>query len=564
MIRDWTSKLKEEMKRTDRGLIWLGPIVVLVVVIILTLMYGWVGSIGTGPPSDETPGGKDLTAFQTPLSPQTVPPGRGPQQVNHPQFPVGIGRGQMRLINKPTFPAGIGNGQMRLINQARPGGPFLGLSLVPPGPAVSKELGIKAGKGLYIESVIPDSPAFSAGIKTGDVLLKADRKQVNSLGQMDLILQKKKAGNVLKLLVNRNGRKKSFHVKLANAPRGIQAGLVRKPNWMGADIQDIDTVMKIQFNLPDRKGVIISGVLPDSPAASAGLRTGDVIKSFDNKKFSDVGQLQSLIQKSKPGQRAQLTIYRNGQTIKGDVVLGQRAANRKIPYVVPAEMAIEGSWIGMDVEELTAEDAEELGLPAGTTGILVTDVEGPPATTVGFQSGDTITAVNGTQTPDMKHFGEATKKQAGAVVDVIRGNRHIFISVPPPGYTQQGTKVNTGTAKGMRQVAQTTPMGGRFALFSSGPGLNFSVAGENTPRPYLVMVDQGNSSYTVLQPLDLNQLARIFRRHGITALIGTEVGPQTAASLNNGGVIVFSGVHGPVIEAIKLYEANCLTPLKGI
>jgi S1-C subfamily serine protease len=527
-------------------------------------MYGWVGSIGTGPPSDETPGGKDLTAFQTPLSPQTVPPGRGPQQVNHPQFPVGIGRGQMRLINKPTFPAGIGNGQMRLINQARPGGPFLGLSLVPPGPAVSKELGIKAGKGLYIESVIPDSPAFSAGIKTGDVLLKADRKQVNSLGQMDLILQKKKAGNVLKLLVNRNGRKKSFHVKLANAPRGIQAGLVRKPNWMGADIQDIDTVMKIQFNLPDRKGVIISGVLPDSPAASAGLRTGDVIKSFDNKKFSDVGQLQSLIQKSKPGQRAQLTIYRNGQTIKGDVVLGQRAANRKIPYVVPAEMAIEGSWIGMDVEELTAEDAEELGLPAGTTGILVTDVEGPPATTVGFQSGDTITAVNGTQTPDMKHFGEATKKQAGAVVDVIRGNRHIFISVPPPGYTQQGTKVNTGTAKGMRQVAQTTPMGGRFALFSSGPGLNFSVAGENTPRPYLVMVDQGNSSYTVLQPLDLNQLARIFRRHGITALIGTEVSRQTAASLNNGGVIVFSGVHGPVIEAIKLYEANCLTPLKGI
>ena len=149
-------------------------------------------------------------------------------------------------------------------------------------------------------------------------------------------------------------------------------------------------------------------------------------------------------------------------------------------------------------------------------------------------------------------------------MDIIRGNRHLFISVPPPGYTAQGTKIKTGTQKGFRQVAQTNPVGNRFALLSSGPGINYSVSGENTPRPYLVMVDQGNRSYAILQPADMSLVPGILQRHSVTALIGTEFGSQTAADLNAGGVIVFSGVHGPVIEAIKLYETNCLTPLNGL
>jgi predicted Fe-Mo cluster-binding NifX family protein len=216
----------------------------------------------------------------------------------------------------------------------------------------------------------------------------------------------------------------------------------------------------------------------------------------------------------------------------------------------------------MDVTELSAGDASALGLPAGTKGILVNDVESPPATMVGFQTGDVIIAVNGQPTPDMKGFGAATKQQSGAVVDTIRGNKHIFISVPPPGFTQQGTQVNTGLNNKVRQVAITRPVNVRLGILASSPDLYARVSGNIKSQPYLVLVDLGNDSFATMGPNNLNPLAETVRQHGITGLVCSDISRDTAALLASRGVMIYAGVTGSVWNAIGLYETNQLMPMK--
>ncbi len=583
----------------NKHVMWLGPITVLGFVVVLTVMYGWVGSMkSVGHERRETPEAKSANQLQPLVQPgqgqQLVhhgvqfpagigsgqvqlinnaavnpagQPGQGQQLVHHGvQFPVGVGNSQIQLIHKPSFPAGVGSGQIRLIKQNQPGQPYLGLHLGEVNKAVAKELNLAAGTGVYVNTVVTMSPGQEAGLKAGDVLLKCDHKKVSNSKQVGQILAKKKAGDVIKVVVNRNGRKKSFHVKLENAPMGLNVGAIENPVWMGADIQDVDAVMKIQFNLPDTRGVIASHVARNSPAQAAGLRAGDVIRRFGETRVRDVKQLQSLILGGQPGQVVRLTILRDGQHWSADMTLAQRpaAASQPIPFVAPADMAIEGSWIGMDVTELFPDDAAALGLAAGTRGVLVNDVEGPPATVVGFQAGDVVVAVNGIPTPDMKQFVAASKKQAGAVVDIIRGNKHLFITVPPPGFTQHGTRLNTGLDNKFRQVAMASPVRGRLAILAAGPDLNSSVAGNSAQLPYLILVDLNNNSYAVMDPSSLNRLPEVIAQYSVTGLVCADISGHTSRVLASKGVVIYSGVVGTAADAIGLYRANRLMSMKGL
>jgi S1-C subfamily serine protease/predicted Fe-Mo cluster-binding NifX family protein len=578
--------MRKLITQLDKGVLWLGPVSVLAFVVLLTVMYGWVGDVvPTTGEAPETPEVNLAAQVQVPVSITGQQPTGGQLVNGGPQFPAGIGGGQIQLINNPTFPAGIGNGQIQLINnptfsagigngqngqiqlinQAMQGqGPYMGLSFTDLTVAVAKELNMEPGSELYVKAVVAGSPAETAGIKMGDVLLECDHQKVTMQDQVGAILKTKKAGDVIKLVVNRAGRTQSFHVKLQNAPNGlVQAAAIQNPNWMGADIQDIDAVMKLQFNLPEKTGVIVSHITPQSPAQMAGIKSGDVISRFGGTRIRDVKQLQSLILGAQPGSQVQLTVFRGGQYLTLPLVLGQQApVAPKVPFLGPADVAIEGAWIGMDVAELSPNDVKSLGLPAGTTGVLVADVEGPPASMVGFQVNDVITAVNGTQTPDMKSFATATQKQTGAVVDVVRGEKHLFVSVPPPGFTQQGTKINTAMDNKFKQVAAAMPINGYLAILTVGPDMNAAIAPNMANAPYLVIVDVLNDSYAVTNPVNQMTIADAARQYNIKALICGNIPGQTAQSLSAAGVVVYSGVVGTAMDAIGLYQSNSLLAMQ--
>jgi len=492
-------------------------------------------------------------------------PGQNHLVGNNKIMSTGIGNNQIQLIHQTApFSAGIGNSNIQLINQNVINA-YIGLDMKEINNALATELKLPRNTGVYINSVYPDSPAQKSGIVAGDALLKCDHKPVNTREQVLRILQAKKLGDVIKVLVQRKGRKKSFHVKLETPPKGlikVAAKAASPPTWMGADIQNIDAVMKMQFKLKDQKGVIVSHISPNSPAARSGMKIGDVIRRFQGTRVRDVKQLQGLILSGQTGKQIKLTILRHGNLTTLPIVLGQRSPRQeKIPFLSPADIAIEGTWIGMDVGELSPNDAGALGLPSGTRGIMVNDVESPPALSLGFQTGDVITSINNTPTPDMKHFVLATKHQNSAVVELIRGNKHMFVSVPPPGYTRQGNKIHTGNTN-FKKVAARVPINKRIAILVTSPHLNSNVSGNMYQLPFIILVDFSKQSYAVLDQKNAQVLVQTLNNYQVSALICGNISKAQANVLMSNGVTIYNGTVGTALDAISLYESSKLMAMQ--
>ena len=342
------------------------------------------------------------------------------------------------------------------------------------------------------------------------------------------------------------------------------APVASAPPWLGAEIQNIDAVIEKQFKLPNRRGVIISYVTPASPAAQSGLIEGDVIIRYNQANVKDVQRFQDLLAKVKAGVPVAVRIIRAGKEQDLTLVLGIKplATVTKPPKLPPADVVVEASWIGMDVSELRPKDAQDFGFPVGTCGILVTDVEGPPALDVGFQAGDLILAINSTPTLTIRDFERGSRQLNGAVVDVMRGNRHLFVTVPPPGYTQQGTALATGPSNNFQQVAATQASPGRIAIIVAGPSLGAPVASDQQPSASLLLIDPAENSFTRMDLLSFAQMQDVIKQNQVVALICSSLSARSAAGYAVMGVKVYTGVIGTADQALSQYRTGTLTAMK--
>lgn len=584
--------------RTKNLDIYMAPVLVLLFAALLAMMYGWVGTTRSiGGEMAETPEGRWVAA-QGPAMGMGIGDGvNGQMQMintppdptipaHHLPAPVGIGigdgaNGQMQLINKPQMQVGIGTGtdaQLQLINALPP--VYIGAKFGAVTDPLAASFGLTSTLGLHVQEVAPDTPAAKAGLQLDDILLGFDRQQIRDLDHLLKVLATKQPGDTVKIVYFRHGKQATGYLTLGNPPGLLPVAANTAPTrrapaatppagngpaWLGAEIQNIDAVIEAQFKLANKRGVIVSFVTPNSPAVQAGLMNGDVIIRCNQVKVNDVQRFQGLLAELKAGAALNLRIVRAGQEQDLAVVLGDRAQAPAVKpaQLQPAEMLVEGSWIGMDVTELTPAEAEELGFPAGTSGVLVNDVESPPATTVGFQTGDLIIAINSTPTLTMKEFVRASRLQNGAVVDVLRGNRHLFVTVPPPGFTQQGTALPpTAPVNNFQQVAVTQPSPGRLALIVAAPSLGAALAGDQQAGASVLLVDPAANTFTSMPLPNFDQMQDVIKHNQVVALIGSNIAPRSAAGYGVLGVTVYSGVVGTADQALGLYRTGNLTAMK--
>ncbi len=100
----------------------------------------------------------------------------------------------------------------------------------------------------------------------------------------------------------------------------ILYGAVRRP-WLGITGLNITEKVADYYELPVNKGVLVVNIAPDSPVDKAGIRQGDIVLEFDNKKIDRVEDLQSVLLERKPGDRAELTILRGLKTGRLELIL---------------------------------------------------------------------------------------------------------------------------------------------------------------------------------------------------------------------------------------------------
>ena len=167
---------------------------------------------------------------------------------------------------------------------------FLGVKIQQVDPALAREFHLKDNSGALVADVTPRSPAEKAGIQSGDIIEEFDGKKVSDAHHLKLEVARVAPGTKVPVKVLRDGKTKELEVAVKELP-GTET-LAKNEGKTNSDdgtlngvtVADLDQQARQQFDLPANvKGVVITDVAPDSAAAEAGLKPGDVIQEINRK-----------------------------------------------------------------------------------------------------------------------------------------------------------------------------------------------------------------------------------------------------------------------------------------
>lgn len=211
----------------------------------------------------------------------------------------------------------------------------------------------------------------------------------------------------------------------------VKGGKVTRGH-LGVTVQYINSQLAASLGMKEVEGVLVNHVDPGGPADRGGLKEGDVILSLNDAETNDVNALRNKVAESAPGTDAALTILRNGKQEQVHVKLGQFQ-----PGTNKAEGGNNGGGpserLGISVEPLTPALANQVGVPAGTHGLLVENVapEGAAAD-AGIQAGDVIEQINQQPVKSASDVGPALRKSGSRprLLLIDRKGQTIFVAVP--------------------------------------------------------------------------------------------------------------------------------------
>jgi Do/DeqQ family serine protease len=203
---------------------------------------------------------------------------------------------------------------------------------------------------------------------------------------------------------------------------------VRRP-WLGASLQRVTAELAEGLGLQRPSGVLITSVVEGSPAAKAGLRSGDLIVAVEGQAVDDPQSLNYRLATRPIGGKAAFAVSRSGKDIALVVVL------EGAPETVPREEIVlkaRSPFAGARVVNLSPAVAEELRVDPNATGVVIYDVDDTSAAAAaGFKAGDVILEVNGQKVLRTRDLDIAirTPQRAWRVV-VVRGGRAISAVLP--------------------------------------------------------------------------------------------------------------------------------------
>jgi len=213
----------------------------------------------------------------------------------------------------------------------------------------------------------------------------------------------------------------------------IESGTVQR-GWLGVSIQDLSQQAR-EYTGYDGQGVLIAEVIPNTPAAAAGLNDGDIVTSINKAPVASRNQLLNVVAMIAPGEHADLKIVRGGQSQNVTVTLGDRSA--QLANAAPStggrtSKPAPTAELGLTLQPLTPEIARQLGA-TDRKGVVVAQLDpNGPAAKAGIQAGDVISMVNDHAIANTEEFQNALEVAATGKpirLQVFRGGASQFVFV---------------------------------------------------------------------------------------------------------------------------------------
>jgi len=194
---------------------------------------------------------------------------------------------------------------------------YIGIGIQEVTPDLAKAFNVPPEQGALVGNVEPNSPGAKAGLQRGDVITELDGQPITGPNDLRLRVGAMPPGTTVHLKVSHNGESRDVGLTLGEAPAGKGAGNAtgaeENSPMRGVQVAELTSDIRQQLGLKSEvKGVVVTGVPDDSPAADAGLQRGDVIEQVNREPVNSVADYDRLVRQA--GKRSLVLLVNRGGT----------------------------------------------------------------------------------------------------------------------------------------------------------------------------------------------------------------------------------------------------------
>ena len=151
-----------------------------------------------------------------------------------------------------------------------------------------------------------------------------------------------------------------------------------KRGWLGVRIQIVTKEIAEVENLDEPRGALVASVAEGSPSEKGGIKSGDIILEFDEKKINEMKELPKIVAETEVGTTVNVKIWRNKKELNKKITLGRLETSEDFKPQLkkedkPRQTRIEG--LKIDVRSITDKDISQRELPKSTTGVVITNID---------------------------------------------------------------------------------------------------------------------------------------------------------------------------------------------
>jgi serine protease Do len=193
---------------------------------------------------------------------------------------------------------------------------WLGLSIQDITPDMAENMKLKDRRGALVGQVFPGDPADRGGIKTGDIIIAIAGRPIQDTHELLRIVAALPVGKTVAVRIVREGQERNLEIVPGERKdlREIAAG-GKLVDQMGMTLQEITPEMARNLGLPDKGGLVITKVNPNSPADEGGLKSGDIILNINRTKIQAMKDFTDELTRSAKAETIMLLIKREDHTM---------------------------------------------------------------------------------------------------------------------------------------------------------------------------------------------------------------------------------------------------------
>ena len=215
----------------------------------------------------------------------------------------------------------IGSATPAQAQSQKPG--WLGVSIQDVSKDLMKDENLKNQDGAYVADVVDESPADSAGIKKGDVIVEFAGRTIYDSDDLSKAVSRTKPGTNATVVLIRKGEKKNLAVVIQKQPRrrGVASFFGLAPRvavfspagrMLGLQLMELNEQLAEYFGAPNNEGVLVQGVKKESSGEKAGFKAGDVLLKIGSREIDEMSDVTRALDKYEEGDKVEVEVLRKG------------------------------------------------------------------------------------------------------------------------------------------------------------------------------------------------------------------------------------------------------------